>query len=272
MNSSRLDALVPIRTGLISNKLLVTVSRLLNFGSARPSTGALFWRKFGLGFEVVGLADHQSLERIRVQIFLTDSVFDVGVGLTGLCRFHTRLLIAACLVGKLRHLHLGFLGLFLLLLYRLGLRVLVDVLHLMLVLDVVLLLAIFFAIIFLLLLHCLSLLLHHKNLFDLFLSEVLFDHFLLCGKTILFNVLLTTLNLKFIVILFFYFIDLLMMHLMTMHLLQAFLIHVVVFSIVLFLIIFIWLITDKPSTLGKDFLKLFLWQLELIRVLLILLL
>ena len=272
MNASRLDALVSIRTGLISNELLVTVSRLLNFGSAWPYAGALLWRKFGLGFEVVRLADHQSLEGVGVQIFLTDSVFDIGIGLTGLCGFYTRLLIAACLVGKLRHLHLGFLGLFLLLLHRLGLWVLVDVLHLVLVLDVVLLLAVFFAVILLLLMHGLGLLLHHQYLLDLFLSEVLFDHFLLCGETILFDILLTTLNLKLMVILFFDLIDLLMLHLTTMHLLQVFLIHVVLLSIVLFLITFIRLITDKPSTLGKDLLKLFLRQLELIRVLLILLL
>lgn len=167
---------------------------------------------------------------------------------------------------------LGFLGLFLLLLRGLGWWVLVNVLHLVLVLDIVLLLTFFFAIIFLLLLHSLSLLLHHENLFNLLLSKVLFNHFLLCGKTIFFDVLFTTLNLKFMIILFLNLINFLILHLMIMHFLQAFLIHIVVLSIVLFLIVFIWLIADQPSTLSKDLLKFFLRKLELIRILFILLL
>lgn len=203
---------------------------------------------------------------------MAGSIFDVGVGLTSLRRFDTRLLIPACLVRKLSHLHLGFLGLFLLLLHGLLRWVLVDLLHLVLVLDIVLLLFLLFTVIFLLLLHGLSLLLHHQHLLNLLLSEVLFNHLLLCGKTILFDVLLTTLNLNFMIILFLNLINFLMLHLTTMHLLQAFLIHVVMLSIVLFLIVFIWLITHKPSTLGKDLLKFFFWQLKLIRVFFILLL
>lgn len=163
-------------------------------------------------------------------------------------------------------------GLFLLLFRGLGLWVLVNVLHLVLVLDVVLLFTFFFAVIFLLLLHSLSLLFHHENLFNLLLSKVLFNHFLLCGKTILFDVLFTALNLKFMIILFLNLINFLILHLMTMHFLQAFLIHIVVLSIVLFLIVFIWLIADKPSTLSKDLFKFFFWELELVRILFILLL
>jgi hypothetical protein len=79
LSASRLDALVPIRTSLVSNELLVTVSRLLDFGSAWSCTGTLLWRKFGLGFDIVGLAYHQSLEGVGILVFLADSVFDVSV-------------------------------------------------------------------------------------------------------------------------------------------------------------------------------------------------
>jgi hypothetical protein len=119
--------------------------------------------------------------------------------------------------GDLSHLHLlRCLLLFGLLVHDVLLLMLVDLLHLVLIgLDVHLLILHFVFCVFLtillqhlLLLQGLSLLFHQEHLLDLLLSEVLVDHLLLGREAIVFDLLLTALDLDFF---FVFLLDLLVL-------------------------------------------------------------
>jgi hypothetical protein len=121
----------------------------------------------------------------------------------------------------------------------------VDVLHLMLLSHI------FPVVRFISLLH--GLLLEHENLLDLLRSQVLVDHLLFGGEAVVFDLLLATFNFKLTVL--FDFFDLLNL---------VFILNLVLFIILVFV--------PRLHSLRKNLLQFFLWELEFVWVLFVLLL